>query len=86
MAVSINVSGSASTKKLKTFKRGRVFTKGNNAYILAIHNGKGGTHMAALVNIKTGDSIRRLKVVASATMITKAELGTLSGSSVAMLD
>jgi hypothetical protein len=85
---SINVTGSASTKKLKSFKRGRVFVKGSNSYVLAIHNTKDGKHLAALVNIGSGDSIHRLKNVAKAAIVTKAELATLNfkNSPATMLD
>jgi hypothetical protein len=71
---SINVTGSASTKKLKSFKRGRVFVKGSNSYVLAIHG--------------SGDSIHRLKNVAKAAIVTKAELATLNfkNSPATMLD
>lgn len=74
----VNVSGTESTKRLRTIKRGRLFRKNSNAYILAVHSTKDGTHLAALVNLSTGDSIHRLKEVANAKIITKDELTTLN--------
>ena len=76
MAVEISVTNGR-TRELKEYKKGRHFMRNGQLYVLAIHTAVHG-FVASLVNMDTGDSIRRLKPVASGEYITAEELKSLN--------
>lgn len=60
-----------------TYERGTYFGKNGQKYVLYI-DPNSGDHIAALVNMATGEGIHKPKNVANATFVTEDELATLN--------
>jgi hypothetical protein len=73
----VTITVTRATPVVKTTSRGTILTTGDNDYVLYV--GKdGNVNKAALVNVRTGEAIHTLKIVASADRVTAAELASLN--------
>ena len=75
VTVTINIEETRMVER--TYERGTYFEKNGNKYVLYIDPNKG-QHIAALVNMATGEGIHKPKSVANANFVTEAELATLN--------